>query len=362
MTTIITPGGVTTTEHRRCTGDDHAAVSGVSWGAIIAGAAAAAALSLILLVLGAGLGFSAASPWTCELGHRRRDRRRRDRLDHLHLDRRLRARRLPGRAPAPALDQRARRRGLLPRHRARPPGLGDRDAGHGGRARPRPLTTLAGGAAQAGGAALKGAATAAAAGGAIGGAARRCRERRERWRRTGDAVLRRHPVPRRHARPPPIRTMRRRAPKPLRIFVADIRAGSMGPGDVRYLGQVVSRKTGLAPGRCRKARRRCVHPGEQGRRQRRDQGEARSADEARKAAAYSVALDVRRPARRRLLRQPGGARRRPPAATTPTSSEAPASTLQPASTRDRSRRSPGGSRHAFHSAAGCSACRSRSSS
>lgn len=37
--------------------------SGVSWGAILAGAAAAAALSLILVILGFGLGFSAISPW-----------------------------------------------------------------------------------------------------------------------------------------------------------------------------------------------------------------------------------------------------------------------------------------------------------
>jgi len=37
--------------------------SGVSWGAILAGAAGAAALSLILTLLGAGLGFSVASPW-----------------------------------------------------------------------------------------------------------------------------------------------------------------------------------------------------------------------------------------------------------------------------------------------------------
>lgn len=37
--------------------------SGVSWGAILAGAAAAAALSLILVILGSGLGFSAISPW-----------------------------------------------------------------------------------------------------------------------------------------------------------------------------------------------------------------------------------------------------------------------------------------------------------
>lgn len=37
--------------------------SGVSWGAIFAGAAAAAALSLILLILGTGLGLSSVSPW-----------------------------------------------------------------------------------------------------------------------------------------------------------------------------------------------------------------------------------------------------------------------------------------------------------
>ena len=37
--------------------------SAVSWGAIIAGAASAAALSLILLILGTGLGLSSVSPW-----------------------------------------------------------------------------------------------------------------------------------------------------------------------------------------------------------------------------------------------------------------------------------------------------------
>lgn len=37
--------------------------SGVSWGAIFAGAAAAAALSLVLFLLGSGLGFSALSPY-----------------------------------------------------------------------------------------------------------------------------------------------------------------------------------------------------------------------------------------------------------------------------------------------------------
>ncbi|RKS24770.1 hypothetical protein BJ917_2251 [Pseudomonas sp. WPR_5_2] len=46
--------------------DDSTTLSGVSWGAIFAGAAAAAALSLILVLLGFGLGFSAVSPWANE--------------------------------------------------------------------------------------------------------------------------------------------------------------------------------------------------------------------------------------------------------------------------------------------------------
>jgi hypothetical protein len=40
--------------------------SGVSWGAIFAGAAAAAIMSMLLLMLGIGLGFSAVSPWSDE--------------------------------------------------------------------------------------------------------------------------------------------------------------------------------------------------------------------------------------------------------------------------------------------------------
>lgn len=37
---------------------------GVSWGAVLAGAAAAAALSFIMLILGVGLGLSSVSPWS----------------------------------------------------------------------------------------------------------------------------------------------------------------------------------------------------------------------------------------------------------------------------------------------------------
>ncbi|MBX9409667.1 hypothetical protein K5E40_28850 [Pseudomonas baetica] len=46
--------------------EQSSSVSGVSWGAIFAGAAAAAALSMILVLLGFGLGFSAVSPWAGE--------------------------------------------------------------------------------------------------------------------------------------------------------------------------------------------------------------------------------------------------------------------------------------------------------
>jgi hypothetical protein len=38
--------------------------SGISWGAVFAGAAAAAALSLVLFILGSGLGLAAISPWS----------------------------------------------------------------------------------------------------------------------------------------------------------------------------------------------------------------------------------------------------------------------------------------------------------
>ena len=49
---------------RLATPSDTSATSGVSWAAIVAGAAAAAALSLILLILGTGLGLSSVSPWS----------------------------------------------------------------------------------------------------------------------------------------------------------------------------------------------------------------------------------------------------------------------------------------------------------
>ena len=55
-----------TTEHSPAALQDSSGHSGVSWAAIFAGAATAAALSLLLIMLGAGLGFSAVSPWANE--------------------------------------------------------------------------------------------------------------------------------------------------------------------------------------------------------------------------------------------------------------------------------------------------------
>ena len=45
-------------------GITESSASGVSWAAILVGAAAAAALSLVLIILGFGLGLSAVSPWS----------------------------------------------------------------------------------------------------------------------------------------------------------------------------------------------------------------------------------------------------------------------------------------------------------
>ncbi|WP_426173925.1 hypothetical protein [Massilia sp. TWR1-2-2] len=48
----------------RIANDAHESRSGVSWGAVFAGAAAAAALSLVLFILGTGLGLASISPWS----------------------------------------------------------------------------------------------------------------------------------------------------------------------------------------------------------------------------------------------------------------------------------------------------------
>jgi hypothetical protein len=64
MTTFaVRPAEIPTTVHDApFRNDSHS--SGVTWGAVIAGAFVAAALSLALLALGTGIGFSAVSPWS----------------------------------------------------------------------------------------------------------------------------------------------------------------------------------------------------------------------------------------------------------------------------------------------------------
>jgi len=63
MSAVAQPGYGSTTIDRPMV---PASPSAVSWGAIFGGAAAAAALSLILLLLGAALGLSSVSPWSTE--------------------------------------------------------------------------------------------------------------------------------------------------------------------------------------------------------------------------------------------------------------------------------------------------------
>ena len=65
-TTHAPVGGVPA--HQLPDGAVEAQRSGVSWGAILAGATAAAALSLVLYLLGSGLGFAAVSPWSDNSG------------------------------------------------------------------------------------------------------------------------------------------------------------------------------------------------------------------------------------------------------------------------------------------------------
>ena len=134
-----------------------------------------------------------------------------------------------------------------------------------------------------------------------------------------------------------------------RIFVADIRSGTMGPADVRYLGQVVARKTGMSQADAEKRvadsftqASTAVANAENKARQ--------AADDARKAAAFALMSSRCSPARSAPAspRSSAGA-----GATSPTSPErrAEAEISFDEARVDRSRRSPGGSRHAFHPAA-----------
>lgn len=270
MTTTITASGLTTAE---IDGFDDEPSSGVSWGAIFAGAAAAAALSLILLVLGAGLGFAVTSPWSAT-------RETAATVGAAALGW-LAFTQLVASSVGGYLAGRLRIRWV----NVHQDEVWFRDSAHGllawavatlvaaavlGSA----VTGLLSGAAQLGGDAAKAAATASvrsAAANPDGG-------------QTPYFVdtLFRTDTP--QAVDPNDAQIRAEA---LRIFVNDMRNGTMGPEDVRYLGQVVARRTGIPPADAEKrvadafnqASKALVNA---------EITAKQAADAARKAAAYSA--------------------------------------------------------------------------
>lgn len=272
MSTTITANGVTTTE---IDGFDDEPSPGVSWGAILAGAAAAAALSLILLVLGAGLGFSAASPWTAT-------RETAAIVGSAALGW-LAFTQLVASSVGGYLAGRLRIRWV----NVHEDEVWFRDTAHGllawavatltaaailGSA----VTGLLSGAAQVGGEVVKAATT--TTGGAAGAAANRDGTQTQYF---VDTLFRSDAAPPADANDAPLRA------EALRIFANDMRAGTMGPEDVRYLGQGVARRTGLPPADAEKrvadafnqANKTLVNA---------QIAAKQAADDARKAAAYSA--------------------------------------------------------------------------
>lgn len=273
MSTTITASGLTTAE---IDAFDDEPSHGVSWAAILAGAAAAAALSLILLVLGAGLGFSAASPWAAT-------RETAATIGSAALGW-LAFTQLVASSVGGYLAGRLRVRWV----NVHEDEVWFRDTAHGllawavatlvaaavlGSA----VTGILGTTAQVAGNVAK-AATSAAAGAGVAAAADRDGTQTPYY---VDTLFRADtPQP---ADPNDAQT---RA-EALRIFVNDMRSGSMGPEDVRYLGQVVARRTGIPPADAEKrvadafnrASKALVNA---------QIAAKQAADEARKAAAYSA--------------------------------------------------------------------------
>jgi hypothetical protein len=279
MSTTITGRGITTAEVDVV--DDEPA-SGVSWGAVFAGAAAAAALSLILLVLGVGLGFSVASPWTAT-----RDSVAMAGAAGLAW---LAFTQIAASAFGGYLAGRLRIRWINV-HRDE---VWFRDTAHGLLAwAVASLATAAflgsaiggvlSGVGQAGGEAISGAATATASLAApnIGTTSLAGERDNASTAYFVDSLFRSDTT---QAVDPNDAQTRAEA---VRIFANDLRGGTMGPDDVRYLGQLVTRRTGLTPADAEKrvadaftqASKALVNA----------QAAARqAADDARRAAAYSA--------------------------------------------------------------------------
>ena len=222
--------------------------SAVSWGAILAGATAAAALSLILLILGAGLGLSSVSPFSGRgasagtFGISTIAWLTFAQLAASGMGGYL-AGRLRTRWSATHTDEvyyRDTAHGFL--------AVGHRDPRHGQRCSRRSSVPSSARSANAAGAVAGGAATAATA-------TLPCRDRgrEEHRQRCGQRLLRRQPVPqgcfcrnRRLGQRLPQRTAGPSTAEAGRIFAAGLDAGSLPPDDVKYLGQMVSQRTGLA--------------------------------------------------------------------------------------------------------------------
>lgn len=218
--------------------------SGVSWGAIFAGATAASALALILLVLGVGLGFSSVSPWTTT----------------------SRSAALLGGAAIvwilfTQIAASALGGYLAGRLRARWSVHTDevyfRDTAHGFVAwavatlvsaalLTSAIGSIVGSVAQAGGEAVKGAAGAAS--GMAGVAAKSESASSDTASPTSyfvDSLFRGNAAALQGAASAPADAQTRA--EVARIFVNDLGAGQMGADDVRYIGQLVARGTGMAP-------------------------------------------------------------------------------------------------------------------
>ncbi|MDQ2733810.1 MAG: hypothetical protein M3Y55_02205 [Pseudomonadota bacterium] len=281
MSTTITARGVTTAE---IDDRDDEPAHGVSWAAIFAGAAAAAALSLILVVLGVGLGFSVASPWTAT-----RDTVASAGAAALAW---LAFTQIAASSFGGYLVGRLRLRWVNV-HRDE---VWFRDTAHGLLAwAVASLVTAAflgsaiggvlAGAAQTGGEALKGAAMAASSmSGPVASAGTGSANGGGNASQTPyfvDTLFRSDTA---QAADPNDAQTRAEA---TRIFANDMRVGTMGPADVRYLGQVVTRRTGVTPAEAEKrvadaftqASKAMVNA---------ETAAKQAADDARKAAAYSA--------------------------------------------------------------------------
>ena len=262
--------------------------SGVSWGAIIAGALAAAALSLILVLLGTGLGLSSISPWT----------QRGPSATTIGVATivwitftQIAASGIGGY--------------MAGRLRTRWPGVHTdevyfRDTAHGllawalatlltAAALTSTLGAILGTGAQAGASLAGSAATASITAGAAGASAARTPEDSEAPGPMGyfvDSLFRAGPGSAAAAPGPGAAPTSTPSGEVGRIFLNAIRAGALPPDDTRYLGQLVAQRTGLSQQDAEKRVTETFNRAKAAADEARDKAKA-AADTARKSSAYA---------------------------------------------------------------------------